>query len=522
MSISTTSQAAGNSTWLHGASFNPGTNRLDRKPILFGTFDPSKTAIVANAIYSIKSAEHAGAMFGFGFQLHRMSRSFFKNWNGSQIDVIPITETSAAATGTITYTGTATETKTLKLYISGDLVPVSVTKTMTAAQVATAVVAAITADKDLPVTAAVNGSETTQVDLTSKSEGLWGNGITVEHCLGFQEAIPAGITAVVVAMANGAGTPVLTSAIAALGTGTHQNERWYTAGVNGGGLETTPMDALSVYNGEGDSETGNHDGEVGRFFYFMNGYTDPGSEDLATLQALTALRKEDRTNGVLYVPGSPNHPVEIACAAMAQREKMSVKHPETTVVDVVLTGIIPGSDTDDLNGNTNLDVQCVKQGISTVRKDGSYVRLQNLVTFYRPDSVASESNIWSSICSLTKSQNVQEMNKNRFGLDKWKNISIVEDKTKVTDIEAKQKARDIDDILTEIISLATAYEGMALLYNAKFTIDKLTVSPSSYITIRSGGKGFNYIMPIVYSGEGGIVSGEIQADANTNAAIDAA
>jgi phage tail sheath gpL-like len=522
MSISTTSRAAGNAAWLHGASFNPSTGRLDRKPILFGTFDPSKTAITANAIYSIKSAEHAGALFGFGFQLHRMAMAFFRNWNGSQIDVIPITETSAAADGTITYSGTATETKTLKLYIAGDLVPVSVTKDMTAAQTATAVAAAITADKNLPVTAVVNGSVTTQVDLTSKSEGLWGNGITVDHCIGFQEAMPAGITAVVVAMADGAGTPVLTSAIAALGSGTHQNERWYTAGVNGGGLETTPMDALSVYNGEGDTESGNHDGEVGRFFYFLNGYTDAEEGDLATLQALTALRKEDRTNGVVYVPGSPSHPVEIACAAMAKREKMSVKHPETTVVDEILTGIIPGSDTDDFNGNTNLDVQCVKQGISTVRKDGSYVKLQNLVTFYRPDSVSFASNIWASICSLTKSQNIQEMNKSRFDLEKWKNISIVADKTKVTDITAKQKARDIDDVMGELISLARAYEKMAFLYNAKFTIDKITGSPSSYITIREGGTGFNYVFPVVYSGEGGITSGEIQADANTNAAIEAA
>lgn len=519
--ISPSSRAAGNAAWLHGASFKPGTERLDRKPILFGTFDPAKTGIVANTIYSVKSPEHAGAQFGFGYQLHRMVRAFFNNWNGSQIDVIAITETSAAADGTITYSGTATETKTLKLYIAGDLVSVSVTKGMTAAEVATAVVAAITADKNLPVTAAVNGSETTQVDLTSKSEGLWGNGITVEHCLGFQESPPAGITAVVVAMANGAGTPVLTDALAALGTGVNQNERWYTAGVNGGGLETTTMDAISAYNGEGDSETGNHDGEVGRFFYFLNGYTDPGSEDLSTLQALTALRKEDRTNGVVYRPGSPNHPVEIACAAVAQREMMSIRHPETTVVDVILNGIMPGTDADDFNGNTNLDLQCVKQGISTTRKDGTYTRLQNLITFYRPDSVAAESNIWSSICAQTKSQNIQEMNKARFGLEKWKNISIVADKSRVKDITAKQKARETSDVLAELISLARAYESFGFLYSADFTINKLSENPSNYIQIRPGGTGFNYVFPVVYSGEAGIMSGEIQADANTNAAIEA-
>ena len=54
MSISPSSIAAGNAAWLHGASFKPTTNRLDRKPLLIGTYDPSKTAIVPDTIYSIK------------------------------------------------------------------------------------------------------------------------------------------------------------------------------------------------------------------------------------------------------------------------------------------------------------------------------------------------------------------------------------------------------------------------------------------------------------------------------------
>ena len=519
MGISADSIAAGVSTELYGKNFKPSITRLERKPILFGAFNPALTGISANDIYTVNSPEHAGALFGFGYELHRMVLTFFKNWNGSSIDVIPVAEGSSAAAGAIIYSGTVEKSGTLRLYVSSDSVPVSVVKNDAPATVATLVAAAINADHNLPVTAAVDSEVTTKVNLTAKSKGLNGNKISVAHCLGFQEEMPSGLSAEVTAMADGAGVSNISDAVDALGTGTNQNQNYYTGGVACSGMDSDSLDILSVYNGEvGENPTGNHDGEVSRFFQFINAYTDAGSGNLTTLQGVTALRKEDNTNCCVYVPGSATHPVEIACAVLGQRELMAIDRPESTIVDVILKGVMPGSDTDDFNGNSNLNTQCVKQGISTVRKDGTYTRMQDLVSFYRPDSVSVSSNIWRSLRHQAVSQNITEACKKRFSLEKWKNITIVQDTSRVTNETAKEKAREKGDVISELISLARSFESLGWLYSSDFTISKLTKSPDDYVSVRTGGKGFNYKLPIIYSGEGGIISGEIWADANTDAA----
>ena len=80
------------------------------------------------------------------------------------------------------------------------------------------------------------------------------------------------------------------------------------------------------------------------------------------------------------------------------------------------------------------------------------------------------------------------------------------------------KARDKKAVAGELVSLAKAYGEFGFLYTSRFTIDTILDDIDSYISVRSGGKGFDYILPVVYSGEGGIISGVIMADANTAAA----
>lgn len=126
-----------------------------------------------------------------------------------QIDAIPLDDDGAgvAATSTITVVGTATEAGTLTIITGSEKnhkFDVAVADTETETTVAAAIVAAVNADLDVPVTAAnVAGV----VTFTAVNKGTYGNSIPIEV-----RGSVAGITGTaVVGMASGATDPTLTS-----------------------------------------------------------------------------------------------------------------------------------------------------------------------------------------------------------------------------------------------------------------------------------------------------------------------
>jgi phage tail sheath gpL-like len=109
----------------------------------------------------------------------------------------------AVATGSIKVATQAAETGVISLYIAGVRVQLTVLATDTPAQIATALVAAITRKTELPVTAAVKADSTDTVTLTAKNAGLLGNGIDLRmNYLGVQggEVTPAGLTLTITGM----------------------------------------------------------------------------------------------------------------------------------------------------------------------------------------------------------------------------------------------------------------------------------------------------------------------------------
>lgn len=179
----------------------------------------TSVATAANSLHKVTSADQVVALAGRGSQLHRMAQAWFAANKSTEVWIGVLADDAAGvlASGTCTFTGTATADGTLSLYVGGRLVRVAVTTGMTAAQLATAVVAAIggTAGvNDYPVTAAAVGGVVT---FTAVNKGLAGNEIDLRLNYQSGEATPAGITATIVAMASGTTAPVLTSLIAALG-----------------------------------------------------------------------------------------------------------------------------------------------------------------------------------------------------------------------------------------------------------------------------------------------------------------
>lgn len=154
--------------------------------------------------------------FGVGSQLAEMARAFKAANPRTKVLAIGVDENAAGvvATGTVTIAGTPTAKGTLAIYIGGTQVLVSVGTTDTPTTIAAALVAAINANTRLPVTAA---NAAGVVTLTARHKGPQGNDIVVEKNRRQGDALPAGVTATIVAMASGATAPDLTATIAALG-----------------------------------------------------------------------------------------------------------------------------------------------------------------------------------------------------------------------------------------------------------------------------------------------------------------
>lgn len=223
-----------------------GTLTLIEPAILVGQKLSSGVADLDKPI-AVASPAQAAFFFGAGSMLERMCATFFKNTPAALLWCLPQAEPSSgqAAAGSISYTASSVAAGTLPLYIAGRLISIAVSANMTAAALATAVVAAISADPYMVVSAAVDGSVASKVNLTCKWKGLTGNDIQISHAFGGSlagEVIPNGLTATVVAMSGGSGAPDQTASIANIG-----DEQYDYAGVPY--TDTTSMGAWETEYG---------------------------------------------------------------------------------------------------------------------------------------------------------------------------------------------------------------------------------------------------------------------------------
>ena len=135
---------------------------------------------------------------GPGSMLHLMASDYFDGDPFGEVHLLPLADASGAtaAVGSVLFTAAATAAGTFSLYIGGVRVQQPVLTTQTAANLATALAALVNATPNLPVSAAVNGSNTAQVDLTALNAGVAGNEIDIRANYGgaaVGEATPAGM-----------------------------------------------------------------------------------------------------------------------------------------------------------------------------------------------------------------------------------------------------------------------------------------------------------------------------------------
>lgn len=517
--IDVTSLAAATAVGVENVRFAPIAETLPRKLLLVGMGDESLEDVtyVVEKLYQVTSAEQVGSKFGFGCELYRLARWAFIGSQGVETWVIAAPQedpngTPNEADGLIQITASGVLAGTLHMYISGEYVPVAVNDNDDADAIESAIVAAINAINTLHVTASTTTPVASAANVTSKNKSSYGNYVKISFNEGFGEEFPTGVSATITQPTGGTGAYSFTNEIApVLGENDEQNEKYMTdMVVSDQRLTTAFLNEISTWNGVGNDFIGNYSKLVQRPLRAIFGDIESGTSGYDNIVGIANSRKTDRTNGVISVPGSPNHPAEIAALAAGIAARINNNNAAESYVNEVLTGVWPGATDDRWTSSYSNRDNAVKAGVSpTIQEDGA-VKLQNVLTFYHPDDVAPSSNGYRSMRAISVLQNVTNSVKTTFAQEKWQRVSIVENVNAVTNLIARQKVVDKRAVETEVVALAKSWESLGWIYSASFTIDR--VKTGQYVQIRPGGTGFDVIVPIVLSGESWVTDMIIQFD----------
>lgn len=171
----------------------------------------------AGSIDRITSAAQARQYYGPGSMLAAMAVAFLNENKLNQVFVYSFDDLLAGvkAVGSIDINGTATAAGVLGFLVAGRRYRIGVDIGDTGAALAIDLIAAITADADKQVTAAIDGVDTSKTNVTYVHKGAVGNEIDIR--LDADLEIPAGLATVLVQPTGGAGNPDVTPLIAAMG-----------------------------------------------------------------------------------------------------------------------------------------------------------------------------------------------------------------------------------------------------------------------------------------------------------------
>jgi len=354
------------------------TGTINQRALIIGQMTSSgtgaaNTPTISQGVADAKTVGGQGSMLALMTQAYRARDSFGEVW------YLPLADdaSAVAATGSIEFTNAATATGVLSLYIAAfansPVVSLVCTPDMTVASLATALATAINAQTDLPVTAAVDETTTSKVNITSKNKGLAGNDIDIRlNYRGAQsgEVIPTGRAVTITPMSGGATNPALTTALANLGDMLFDFIAMpYT--------DTTSLDAVKGFL---STTTGRWSWSKQLYGHAYGAYRGT----LATCQTFGAARNDEHAS-VMGFNDSPT-PAWIMAADITAAAAVSCRaDPAQPMQTVALASFLapPVASRFDLTDRNTL----LYTGISTftVADDGT-VAIENLITTYQKNS----------------------------------------------------------------------------------------------------------------------------------------
>lgn len=324
----------------------------------------------------VSRTAEAKQLAGVGSIAARMHEIYRANDPTGEVWLLLLDDLGAgvAAVNTITLTGNATESGTLALYIAGQKLQVPVVTGDTPTLIAAAIVAAITAAVDLPVTAT---SALGVVTVTNRHKGLVGNDVKFQ--LNYRgtaggEKTPAGVTVVFAQTTPGAGSPVLTTALAALGDDEYDFIiHPYTDG--------TSLDAFQALLND----------TTGRWAYNRQiyGHTYTAKSDtFANLVTLGQGRNDQHASIAGYEAAVPNPPWEYAAAYGARNAVFIAADPARPTQTGALVGILPAPASTRFIQTERGTL--LNSGIASSFYGGGVVRIERAITSYQKNSFNQE------------------------------------------------------------------------------------------------------------------------------------
>ena len=402
----------------------------------------------------VTSHNEVGALYGYGSPLHLAAMQLLPD-NNDGLRSIPLTvfplsdaDRSQAAAGTIEAAGDVTTQRTIRILVAGQQSnQIVLTVGMTATQVAAAIIVGINGVLTMPVTAVIDNTDDTQVNITAKWAGTSGNDIT----LSLSGASDSGTTLAFVQPTNGAADPDVQTALDQIG------EVWETLVVN---CNSTANDtALDTFETFGE-------GRWGPLLHRpLTVFTGTAETTANTLAAIGDARRAQRVNSIESVPGSRNLPCELAAAVVSRVARVANNNPARDYARQALPFIEPGLDS--VQWNAAQREQLVQAGISTTIVRDSVVEISDTVTTYHPTGLNLPG--YRFVKSITKLANTIFNVDLIFNTENWDGAPLIPDDQPTTNSDAKRPK----DAVAVLSTLAYNLGLNAIISDVDFTLENL-------------------------------------------------
>jgi phage tail sheath gpL-like len=332
--------------------------------------------------------QNEDAFFGTGSMLAAMYKIARANAPLQEIWAIPLADATGgatAATGSVTVSTAPTSSVSIVLYIGGYRISVPVNALMTSVNCATAIAAAINACPGIVVSAAVDGTTASKVNITALNKGSLGNGIRIETNLNAGDGNAADVLTTIVQLTGGNGDPDITNAIANMG-----DEQWdwivmpYCIGAT-----LTQMEAWL------DARWGPMSQMYGHQITSMSGTA-------GTVQTFTSARNSWHTS-IMPVYNAPQPTYLWAAAVGAQTAQHFQAPPELSrpLQTVELIGILPPKSIGD-QWSTLQRQSFYFSGASGYRVQDGAVQIDRLITTYQRNAWGSPDQSWLNVNTIAQ------------------------------------------------------------------------------------------------------------------------
>ncbi|WNJ89169.1 phage tail sheath subtilisin-like domain-containing protein [Bosea sp. 685] len=329
----------------------------------------------AGVKYEITRPEEGTALFGAGSVGQQMVRAFKKANKTNRVFAIALADDVAGVKATKTLTFTGSGAGTIPLYIQGRRVRYAATASMSVTQHATAAVAAVNADADMPVIAT---SAVGVVTLTAKHAGETGNHIDVRTRKTNEDVLPGTLAIAVADGVAGTGNPNVQTLLDAIAND------WFTD-IGMAWDDATNMTALATDLVQRYVAMGKKDAHA--YIGLRGTYGQLGTKGAVTNSPFMTLIGAKRAYEA---------PCEWAASLGGVATFQLTNDPARQLRSLVLPGLTAPDDVDCfIESERDL---LLRQGISTFTRlvDGSVV-LERVITTYKVTNLGVADDAWLDI-----------------------------------------------------------------------------------------------------------------------------